>query len=78
MLCMDSHKSNLYALERLQQINFQGTIAAIARYDDQAKELAEAGTDAVYNIYSEAGFGFADHVCKNIESGLSCKTIEQQ
>jgi glutathione-regulated potassium-efflux system ancillary protein KefC len=73
MLCMDSHKSNLYALERLHDIDFQGKTAAVARYDDQAEQLSEAGADAVYNIYSEAGFGFADHACKNLEGTIACE-----
>jgi FlaA1/EpsC-like NDP-sugar epimerase len=72
MLCMDSHKSNLYSLERLQAIEFKGNIAAIARFDDQAEELQAAGAHAVYNIYSEAGFGFADHACRSVDSVISC------
>jgi predicted Kef-type K+ transport protein len=26
-----------------------------------------AGAHAVYNIYAEAGFGFAEHVCQALE-----------
>lgn len=66
MLCMNDHKSNLYAVERLQAINFNGMIAAIAKHDDEIKELQKHKVHAAYNIYSEAGLGFADHVCEKI------------
>jgi hypothetical protein len=31
-------------------------------FDDEVDELKQAGAHAVYNIYAEAGFGFAEHV----------------
>jgi Trk K+ transport system NAD-binding subunit len=67
LLCMDSHKSNTFAL---QKIDFKGQIAAIVRYEDEKTELLSKGADFVYNYYSEAGFGFADHVCNNIDGDL--------
>lgn len=66
MLCMNDHKSNVYAAKQLQAVHFEGTIAAIARHDDELKELEKLNVHAAYNIYSEAGFGFADHVCQQI------------
>ena len=63
MLCMNDHKSNIYAVKRLQAIKFNGIIAAIAKHDDEIKELNKLNVHAAYNIYSEAGLGFADHVC---------------
>jgi predicted Kef-type K+ transport protein len=70
LLCMDSHKSNTFALQKLQKIDFKGQIAAIVRYEDEKTELLSKGADFVYNYYSEAGFGFADHVCNNIDGDL--------
>lgn len=75
LLCMNNHKSNVFAAERLQAINFKGYVAAIARHDDEIKELEKMNVHSVYNIYSEAGFGFADHVCSRIDKvtpGDSC------
>jgi hypothetical protein len=37
------------------------------RYDDEAAELKEAGINAAYVIYEEAGVGFADHVCRHMD-----------
>lgn len=76
MLCMNDHQSNKFAAERLKAINYDGMIAAIATHDDEIKELEKLDIHSAFNIYSEAGFGFADHVCQklgqlNIE-GKSC------
>jgi len=66
MLCMGDHKSNMYALERLNRINFDGMIAAKGLYDDEVNELKKNGVHSAYNIKSEAGAGFAEHVCRNL------------
>ncbi len=65
LLCLDDHQSNLFALERLKAINFTGHIAATARFDDEVQELKRLGVDSAYNLFSEAGIGFADQVCNN-------------
>jgi predicted Kef-type K+ transport protein len=66
MLCMNDHKSNMHAAERLKAINYEGLIAATAIYDDEIKELEKLNIHSVYNLYSEAGFGLADHACQKI------------
>ncbi|MGM0624766.1 MAG: cation:proton antiporter [Bacteroidota bacterium] len=66
MLCMGDHQSNMYAIERLKRINFNGMIAATGLYDDEVQELKENGVQSAYNIKSEAGAGFADHVCQTL------------
>jgi hypothetical protein len=58
--------SNLYALERLQRYNFQGMIAATGRFDDEVELLKKQGVHSAFNLYAEAGVGFADHVCRNL------------
>ncbi|MCK5697616.1 MAG: cation:proton antiporter, partial [Gammaproteobacteria bacterium] len=57
----DIHK-NLFTVEQLKERGFQGQISAIAMYDDELELLKEAGADVVYNFYSDAGIGFAEHV----------------
>ena len=37
-------------------------VAATAQYPDEEAPLREAGANDVFNIYAEAGAGFADHV----------------
>jgi len=58
---------NLFTVTQLKEKGFQGHIAAIAMYDDEIGLLKEAGAAAVYNFYSEAGIGFAEHVRHNLQ-----------
>ncbi len=57
---------NLFTVTQLKERGFQGHIAAIAMYDDEISILKDAGAAAVYNFYSEAGIGFAEHVRHNL------------
>ncbi len=66
MLCMGDHPSNMYALDRLKRVEYQGVIAATGKYDDEVRELKEAGVHSAYNFYAEAGLGFANHVCEKL------------
>jgi glutathione-regulated potassium-efflux system ancillary protein KefC len=66
MLCMGDHSSNMYALERLKRVNFEGMIAATANYDDEVEALRKSGVQLAYNSKAEAGAGFAEHVCQNL------------
>ena len=61
MLALPNLEANLSALEQLKEIGFSGQIAATARYPDDVEPLQEAGANAVFNIYGEAGAGFAAH-----------------
>ncbi len=66
MLAMPNFEANKYAAERIQARGFKGTVAALVVFDDQAEELREAGVDLVFSAHSEAGAGFADHVCAHM------------
>ena len=62
MLALPNLTSSLNALKQLKEASFHGRIAATARYPDEEEQLYEAGATAVFNVYTEAGAGFADHV----------------
>ena len=66
MLALPNIKANLAVLEQLEAISYTGHITAIARFSDEVQLLKEAGATAVFNIYTEAGAGFADHVENNV------------
>ena len=63
MLAMQEHSANMYAAERLADINYSGKVTATALFDDQVDELLQIGITAAYNLYDEAGIGFAEHSC---------------
>ncbi|WP_166849770.1 cation:proton antiporter family protein [Isoptericola sp. BMS4] len=60
VLAMPFHKANLIALARLRAAGFEGRVAAIARYDEDAAELRRHGADAVFHLYGAAGAELAD------------------
>jgi predicted Kef-type K+ transport protein len=70
LLDMPKPDENLFAYKQLEANGFKGKVAGTAKYDDQVEMLKSAGLDAAYNIYGEAGSGFANHVsdqlCRDI------------
>ncbi|MDH5424791.1 MAG: cation:proton antiporter [Gammaproteobacteria bacterium] len=62
MLTLPNLESNINALRQLKAVKYNGRIAATARFPDDIKHLRRAGADATFNIYNEAGAGFAEHV----------------
>ncbi|MCF7996351.1 MAG: cation:proton antiporter, partial [Chromatiaceae bacterium] len=63
LLAMPRVSENLFAAEHLLKEGFTGTIGAIAKYPDDEQALRAAGVQLVFNLYAEAGAGFAQHVC---------------
>jgi voltage-gated potassium channel Kch len=63
LLCMSNFRANKIAATRLTHSHFSGKIAAVARFDDEKEELQKLGVTSVFNLYEEAGIGFAEHVC---------------
>lgn len=64
-LAMPNHAGNLYALEQIRYNHFKGRVAAIICYPDEGAQLRDLGADDIFNIYEEAGSGFARHVIES-------------
>ena len=62
MLALPKLSTTLSVLEQLEASRFTGRVAATARYPDDVEALRQAGAATVFNIYTEAGTGFAAHV----------------
>lgn len=62
VLAMPKHSVNLHAAETLRRMDYQGVVVANAKFDDEVRELRERGIDTAFNLYTEAGTGFAHHV----------------
>lgn len=69
LLALPQLNTSLSVLEHLQQSNFSGRVTACARYADEEAILREAGAETVFNIYTEAGAGFAAHVATQGRAG---------
>jgi len=66
LLAMPEHHANMYALEQIRASEYSGFVAALARYPSEIEPLREAGADVAYDVYGEAGTGFADHVADRL------------
>ena len=66
LISLTNHTENLLAVEQARALGFTGTLAVVSRFKDEKKELEELGCIA-FNLYGEAGHGFADHVSNEIE-----------
>ena len=64
MLALPNLAANLAVLDRLDSVSFHGHVAAVARYQDDIEPLERAGASTVFNVYAEAGSGFAAHVAE--------------
>ncbi|WCE31541.1 cation:proton antiporter family protein [Vibrio sp. SCSIO 43137] len=62
LLTLPKHKANINAVMRLRELGYQGRIAVTTRYQDEEQELKALGVDHTFNIYSEAGLGFANEL----------------
>jgi Trk K+ transport system NAD-binding subunit len=64
MLALPNHQANLVAASELHSLKnkFDLVVTATAKHDDQVRELEENGVDAAFNLYAEAGQGYADFV----------------
>ena len=60
VLAMPFHDANLAAISVVRGRRFTGTVAAVARYDDEVTELLGHGADTVLHVYSGSGTALAD------------------
>jgi glutathione-regulated potassium-efflux system ancillary protein KefC len=70
MLAMPKQTANLAAARQVRSKGFASSIAATALFDDEIPDLEQAGVDAAFNFYNEAGLGFANHANELLEKRL--------
>jgi predicted Kef-type K+ transport protein len=73
MLTLPQLTTALAVLRQLRHLPYQGPVAAIARYPDEIPHLEAGGALLVFNIYTEAGTGFAEHVIESMPAGDPAK-----
>jgi glutathione-regulated potassium-efflux system ancillary protein KefC len=64
LLALPSIEDICNITEQLQHAGYTGKIASIARYEDEIQPLLDAGSDKVFNFFTEAGAGFAEESLK--------------
>jgi predicted Kef-type K+ transport protein len=76
MLAVPSVEDISNITQQLRNAKYQGTIASIARYEDEIDLLQNAGVDKVFNFFTEAGTGFAEESLQILD--LSSKKKQYQ
>ncbi|MCG9963252.1 MAG: cation:proton antiporter [Shewanella sp.] len=74
LLAMPHHAGNLFAVEQLKKLNYQGKLSAIVQYGEDGASLRNSGVHSVYNLYEAAGAGFVDHVVHELLPDSETKT----
>ncbi|VEN72768.1 putative Kef-type K+ transport system, membrane component [Candidatus Desulfarcum epimagneticum] len=67
MLALPDPRTGVFSIQQMKERGYKGQITASVRYEDEIRLLKDAGVDAVYSLYEEAGVGFADHVCAHMD-----------
>lgn len=62
LLTMPAHSANMSAALQLKEMGYQGRIAATTKFRDEEEELKAIGVEHTFNIYTEAGLGFANEI----------------
>ncbi|MGV0036430.1 MAG: cation:proton antiporter [Candidatus Azotimanducaceae bacterium WSBS_2022_MAG_OTU7] len=65
LICLSNHSENLVAMELARESDYSGELAVVSRFPDQREALEKLGCIA-FNLYGEAGHGFADHVMERL------------
>ena len=68
ILATSCHANHMQVINRLKEIHCSIQLAAISRFDDEMEELEEAGVQVVFNLYTEAGAGFAHHTFNALQN----------
>ena len=74
ILALKIHQENLGIVKRVSERNPTTSMFAVASHEDEVAELIDAGAEAAWNMYSEAGIGLASEVityCRNKDTGNS-------
>lgn len=66
ILVTSSHITHMKVIEQLNELHCDLSVAAISRFEDEMNELKDAGVNIVFNLYEEAGAGFAEHAYNSI------------
>lgn len=70
MLALTNHQENMLVGELLSELGYKGQLAAVVRFAEDAEELEQQGI-STYNLFVEAGAGFADHAAVQLKKAGS-------
>jgi len=62
IMATSHHSAHMEVIKQLESKDNKTMIAALSRYEDEMEELKQAGVQVVFNLYAEAGSGYAEHI----------------
>ncbi|MBW2940083.1 cation:proton antiporter family protein [Zhongshania aquimaris] len=65
LVSLTNHSENIDVVKMLQHLDYKGKIAVVSRFPDQQEELISLGC-ITFNLYAEAGHGFAERVMEEM------------
>ncbi len=77
LVSLTNHKENMEVVKLLRSLNYLGSLAVVSRYSDEEREIRAAGC-ITFNLYAEAGHGFAEHVLSQVEPSISATKQPQE
>lgn len=69
LLALTHHQENMLVGRLLTDLGYRGRVAAVVRFEEEAAELERHGFSA-FNLYAQAGAGFADHAVQQLQIPL--------
>lgn len=66
-VCLTNHQENMYIVNLAKTMGYSNVLAVVSHFSDEQKELEENGCIS-FNLFAEAGHGFAEHVLNRIQS----------
>ena len=70
MLALTNHQENMLVGNLLDKLGYQGQLAAVVRFAEEAGELEQNGI-STFNLYAEAGAGFTAHAAEKLQGASS-------
>jgi len=65
MLALTNHQENMLVARLLNELGYRGRVAAVVRFTEEAEALEARGISA-FNLYAQAGEGFAAHAAQGL------------
>jgi glutathione-regulated potassium-efflux system ancillary protein KefC len=69
MLALTNHEENMLVARLLRDMGYRGRVAAVVRFAEESKALEAEGISA-FNLYAQAGEGFAAHAAEGLREAL--------
>ncbi|RLA48431.1 MAG: hypothetical protein DRR04_09480 [Gammaproteobacteria bacterium] len=67
MLALTNHEENMRVSSLLNDLGYKGQLSAVVRFTEEAEELQARGI-STFNLYAQAGAGFAAHAAELLQS----------